>query len=306
MTDTLVADIRRFNRFYTRTIGVLNETLTRSRHTLAEARVLFELGAGQETAAAIADALLIDAAYLARIVEKHRKAGMLTVEASTGDRRRKVLRLTDKGFAELVALQRAAENDVTQLIAPVPEDDRSRLSNALATIETVLAPRPAADILLRPHRVGDIGWVIERQSRLYVEEHGWNGEYEALACEIAGGFIRNHRSRRDFCWIAERGGVRLGAVFLVGRDDGDGQLRMLHVEREARGQGVGARLVAVCVEAARAAGYPRLVLWTNDILTDARKLYEKAGFTLASEERHHSFGHDLVGQYWELDLTATR
>lgn len=301
--DPLVSDIRRFNRFYTRTIGLLDETLTKSPFTLAEARVLFELGAGQTAASGIADALLVDAAYLARIIEKHRKAGLLTVTPATDDRRRKVLGLTEKGKAALGELKAAADRDISELTKPLGSDDRSRLAAAMATVEAVLSiRRQAAPVTLRPHAVGDVGWVIERQSRMYAEEYGWNGEYEALVCEIGADFIRDFKPGKDFCWIAERGGMRLGAVFLIGRADGNGQLRLLHVERDARGHGVGSLLVKECVETARRVGYPKLVLWTNDVLVDARRLYERAGFTLAEEERHHSFGKDLVGQNWELVL----
>jgi DNA-binding MarR family transcriptional regulator/GNAT superfamily N-acetyltransferase len=301
--DPLVADIRRFNRFYTRTIGLLDETLAKSPFTLAEARVLFELGAGQTTASGIADALRVDAAYLARIIERHRKAGLLTVTPATDDRRRKVLGLTEMGKTALSELKAAADRDISELTKPLGSDDRARLATAMATVETVLSvKREVEPVTLRPHAVGDVGWVIERQSRMYAEEYGWNGEYEALVCEIGADFIRNFKPGKDFCWIAERDGVRLGAVFLIGREDGNGQLRMLHVERAARGQGVGSLLVKACVETARRVGYPKLVLWTNDVLVDARRLYERAGFTLAEEERHHAFGKDLVGQNWELVL----
>ncbi|HTV71200.1 MAG TPA: helix-turn-helix domain-containing GNAT family N-acetyltransferase [Rhizobiaceae bacterium] len=301
--DPLVSDIRRFNRFYTRTIGLLDETLTKSPFTLAEARVLFELGAGQTTASGIADALRVDAAYLARIIERHRKAGLLTVTPATDDRRRKVLALTDKGRAALGELKAAADHDVSELTKPLGSEDRARLATAMATVETVLSIRRQPEpVMLRPHEIGDVGWVIERQSRMYASEYGWNGEYEALVCEIGADFIRNFKTGKDFCWVAERDGVRLGAVFLIGRADGDGQLRMLHVERDARGQGVGSMLIGQCVETARRVGYPKLVLWTNDVLSDARRLYERAGFMLAEEERHHSFGKDLVGQNWELVL----
>ena len=160
----------------------------------------------------------------------------------------------------------------------------------------------APSIALRPHRIGDIGWVIERQSRLYAEEYGWNGEYEALVAEIGAAFIRNFRPGKEFCWIAEMDGVPAGAVFLVRKSDEAGQLRLLHVERDARGFGIGRMLVSQCVEAAGQFGYRKLVLWTNDVLVDARRIYERAGFRLVEQEPHHSFGKDLVGQTWELGL----
>lgn len=325
--DPLVADIRRFNRFYTRTIGLLEETLTHSPYTLSEARVLFELGhrarmaepraAGQHglladafhlnsgpAASEVAEELRLDPAYLARILRKFATAGLTEVRPDAADGRRRILSLTAKGKTELASLQAAADKDIGRLVEGISEQHAQELGSSLRRVTELLggSTDEARDVTLRPHQIGDVGWVIERQSRMYADEYGWNGEYEALVCEIGAEFIRKFKPGRDFCWIAERGGVRLGAVFLIGREDGNGQLRMLHVEREGRGQGVGSKLVTECVETARCVGYPKLVLWTNDVLTGARRLYERAGFSLASEERHRSFGHDLNGQYWELAL----
>lgn len=323
----LVAQIRSFNRFYTRTVGLLEETLTASPYTLTEARVLFELGHRSATAASavggerdflaeafnlnggpaaaeIAETLRLDPAYLTRILRKFATAGLTTVRPDPADGRRRILALTKKGTAELATLQAAADKEVGQLIEGLPDDRLGELGRALRQTAELLGAAPGAwpPISLRPHSAGDVGWVIERQSRLYADEYGWNGEYEALVCEIGAAFIRNFKPGKEFCWIAERGGERLGAVFLVQKSEDVAQLRMLHVERAARGMGVGSRLVAECVETARRVGYRQLVLWTNDVLADARRLYERTGFRLASEERHRSFGADLNGQYWELDL----
>ena len=323
---SLIADMRRFNRFYTRTVGLLDETLTSSAFTLTEARVLFELGHRSEVvpqtagergfladafnlnagpaASEIARELRVDPAYLTRILRKFAAAGLTEVRTDPADRRRRILSLTPGGAAALAGLQAAADGDMGRLVQDLPDGSARELADAMRKITEVLGgrveERPA--VTLRPHAIGDIGWVIERQSRLYAEEYGWNGEYEALVCEIGAAFIRNFRPGKEFCWIAEQGGNRLGAVLLVRKSDEDGQLRLLHVEREARGFGVGSRLVAECVDAARRAGYRRLVLWTNDVLVDARRLYERAGFKLAGEEHHHSFGKDLTGQNWELVL----
>lgn len=302
----LVAGIRRFNRFYTHKIGLLEETLTHSPYTLTEARVLFELGhdGGGSAASEIAETLRLDPAYLARILRKFAMAGLIETSPDPADGRRRILSLTSDGTEELVTLQAAADKDIAGLVDALSDDRLNELARALRRTEELLG-EPAAgkgQVILRPHATGDVGWVIERQSRLYAGEYGWNDEYEALVCEIGAAFIRNFKPGKEFCWIAERDGERLGAVFLVQKSEDVAQLRLLHVERAARGMGVGSRLVAQCVETARRAGYRRIVLWTNDVLADARRLYERAGFSLASEERHRSFGKDLKGQYWELDL----
>lgn len=325
----LIADVRRFNRFYTRLIGLLEERLTSSAFTLTEARVLFELGhrtnkveAGSygwtefltrsfqldvgPVASEIAAELRIDPAYLTRILRKFAADGLTDVQADPADGRRRILSLTPAGRKALAGLQDAADQHIARLTDRLSQDEVGELSGALEAVTRLLGTAEIApsDLRARPHRVGDIGWVIQRQAQLYAEEYGWNGEFEALLAEIGGDFIRNFRAGGDFCWIAERAGARLGAVFLVHDPDDprSAKLRMLHVERAARGHGVGGLLVDLCVDQARASGYRTLTLWTNDILVAARRIYEKRGFVLVSEERHHSFGKDLVGQYWKLDL----
>jgi len=248
--------------------------------------------------------LRLDPAYLARILRKFAMAGLIETNPDPADGRRRILALTAEGRGELTTLQTAADRDIGRLVDGLSDERLAELANALRRTEELLGETEAGkgQVTLRPHRAGDVGWVIERQSRLYADEYGWNDEYEALVCEIGAAFIRDFKPGKEFCWIAEREGERLGAVFLVQKSEGVAQLRLLHVERAARGMGVGSRLVAECVETARRGGYRRIVLWTNDVLADARRLYERAGFRLASEERHRSFGKDLNGQYWELDL----
>ena len=328
----LIAEMRRFNRFYTRTIGVLEETLTASPFTLTEARVLFELGHRARPAASdmpgergfLADAfhlnvgpaaseiareLRLDPAYLTRILRKFAAAGLTEVRADTADRRRRILSLTAKGEAALADLQAAADRDVARLIAPIAPQARRRLAGAMQAIEATLASgsvapeESAPSIVLRPHRIGDIGWVIERQSRLYAEEYGWNGEYEALVAEIGAAFIRNFRPGKEFCWIAEQGRRAPPAPsFSCARSDEDGQLRLLHVEREARGFGIG-RLLVVAMRRDRQAG--RL---SQAGAVDQRRAGRRAASLRARrlhagrQEHHHSFGKDLVGQTWELGL----
>jgi DNA-binding MarR family transcriptional regulator/ribosomal protein S18 acetylase RimI-like enzyme len=325
----LIAEIRRFNRFYTRLIGLLEEKLTSSAFTLTEARVLFELGhrtnkiganPGGETgllarmfhlevgpvASEIAAELRIDPAYLARILRKFAADGLTDVHADPADGRRRILSLTPAGSKALAGLQAAADHDVARLTEGLSQEDIGELRGAFDTVARLLGAGEGApaDVIVRSHRVGDIGWVVQRQAQLYAEEYGWNGEFEALLAEIGSDFIRNFRAGSDFCWIAECAGSRLGAVFLVHDPDdaNSAKLRMLHVERAARGHGIGGLLVDLCVDQARSSGYRRLTLWTNDILVAARRIYEKRGFVLVSEERHHSFGKDLVGQYWRLAL----
>jgi DNA-binding MarR family transcriptional regulator/ribosomal protein S18 acetylase RimI-like enzyme len=323
---SVVSDIRRFNRFYTRTIGVLDETFEHSAYTLTEARVLFELGhrappadtsndkrgflnrafhlTGGPAASEIAEELRLDPAYLTRILRKFAAAGLTEVRPDPADGRRRILSLTERGAAVLTQLQAATDRDTADLIAALSDDQRQQLSSAMLRITELLggAAGPKPEVSLRPYRVGDVGWVIERQSRLYADEYGWNGEYEALVCEIGAAFIRNFQPGKEFCWVAELGGERAGAVFLVRKSEEEAQLRLLHVERFARGAGIGTKLVTECVATARKVGYRRMVLWTNDVLADARRIYERAGFRLTGEERHHSFGKDLTGQFWALEL----
>lgn len=316
------AHVRRFNRFYTRRIGVLEEGLLDSGLTLTEARVLYEL-ANREglTAATLCRELGLDQGYLSRILARFRRQGMLARTPLPGDRRQSLLSLTARGRQVFAPMDQASQTRFTAMLAGLPAPDRDRLLQAMAIVEQVLtgqddtgvghadATAPAA-ARLRPHRVGDIGWIIHRQAALYALEYGWDAQFEALLAEISAGFLRRFDPAREACWVAEQDGVILGAVFLVqARTEGTdlplpetGQLRMLYVEPRARGMGIGHLLVDACIRHAREIGYARMTLWTNDILHAARRIYERAGFRLTAQERHHSFGKDLVGQFWELDL----
>jgi DNA-binding MarR family transcriptional regulator/GNAT superfamily N-acetyltransferase len=299
-----VAAVRRFNRFYTQRIGVLEEGLLNSAFSLTEARVLYELANRDNPAAAdLCRDLGLDAGYLSRILGRLVRQGLLTKSAGQTDGRRRCLTLTEAGRAAFAALDGASRGQVATLLDGLSSAGRERLLGAMATVGRLLGqPAPGVSYILRPPRPGDLGRVISRHGALYAGEYGWDETFEALVAGIVAAFARSHDPRRERCWIAESDGEAVGAVFLVRERDEVAKLRLLYVEPEARGLGIGVRLVEEAIRFARQAGYTTLTLWTNDILTAARRIYEAAGFKLVREEPHHSFGHDLVGQYWELDL----
>ncbi len=307
MTPPLVAQVdavRRFNRSYTRGIGVLNERLLGSGLTLAEVRLLYEIAHRDgPSAASIGKDLRLDAGYLSRLLDRLRTRGLLERRPSTTDRRQSILRLTRRGKKTFASLDRRSHEQVAAMLLPLVAGERRRLVEAMATIECLLgAAPPLASFLLRPHQPGDMGWVIQRHGALYAEEYGWDAEFEALVAEIAARFLRGFDPGLERCWIAERDGENVGSVFLVRKSPTVAQLRLLLVEPSARGLGIGRRLVAECIRFARRAGYRKITLWTNKGLDAARHLYEEAGFVLVEEEPHHSFGHDLVSQTWVLAL----
>ena len=299
-----VAAVRRFNRFYTRQIGLLEEGLLHSGFTLTEARILYELAErGSASATEIGGDLGLDAGYLSRIVKRFRTRGLLERRTDPDDARRSLLSLTPAGEAAFRPLEAASKAQAGAMIAPLRPAAQSRLASAMAIVETLLTP--SADdrpFTLRPHRVGELGLVASRQALIYHREHGWDGSYEALAAEILAGFARTFDAGRERSFVADMAGAMAGAAFVMRKSDTVAQLRLLHVEPEARGLGVGAALVEACIAFARQAGYATLMLWTNDVLTAARRIYVAKGFRLTGEERHHSFGRDLVGQTWELAL----
>lgn len=301
--ETDIAAIRRFSRFYTRQIGLLEEGLHRSPFSLTEGRVLYELAHREGlTASELGRDLALDAGYLSRILKTFEAKGLVTRMPAAHDGRSTTLALTRAGREAFAPLDRASQTAVTSLIAPLSPGERRRLTAAMAGIEALLGDAPDGPFTLRPHRVGDIGWVTHRQAVLYSREYGWDETFEALVAEIGADFLRTADARRERAWIAERRGEIVGSVFLVRQSDEIAKLRLLYVEPDARGLGIGRTLVEACVAFAREAGYGTVTLWTNDCLVSARRIYEAAGFTLAAEERHHSFGHDLVGQNWNLAL----
>lgn|GEM_PF-9232 len=309
MTDpdlaTHVEAVRRFNRFYTRRIGALQEGLARSPFSLTEARVVFELARrDRATAAGLAEELGLDPGYLSRILRRFLDQGLVARRPSGTDGRQSLLWLTDAGRAAFAALDEGSCRDVAALLAPLSPTERRRLVDAMEAVRKQLAPRrdDGPPFVLRPPRPGDLGWVVYSHGALYAREYGWDETFEGLVAEIVADFARGHDPRRERCWIAETDGGNVGSVFLVRGSDTVAKLRLLLVDPEARGLGIGRRLVEECVDFARAAGYQGVTLWTNDVLHAARRLYQEAGFRLVRGEPHHSFGHDLMGQTWELRL----
>ena len=302
-----VSSLRRFNRFYTRQLGLLDERLLQSSFSLTEARVLYELAhRTSPTAAEIARDLGLDPAQLSRILKTLRAQRLLASSPSATHAKHQLLSLTPAGRAAFATLEEATVTEIGALLAPLSEPKRRRLIQATEAIEETLGAPPAAtapEFILRGPKVGDLGWVIHRQAALYAHEYNWDWTFEALVAEILGDFVRNFDATREQAWLAERHGEIVGSIFLVrGDNEATGKLRLLYVEPSARGLGIGAALVEACVARAREFGYAKLVLWTNDILLAARRLYEAAGFTLIGEEKHVSFGKALNAQTWALEL----
>lgn len=300
-----VAAVRRFNRFYTRKIGVLDEGLLDSPFNLTEMRVLYELAhREQPTATAVGRDLGLDPGYLSRILRRFESEALIAREPNPQDGRQSLLTLTTKGRLAIGKYESRSHAQIRDLIAGLGESDQRRLVEAMDRIERLLGPAPdsARPFVLRPHRPGDIGWVIARHGAIYAEEYGWTMEFEALVAEIAGAFLRNFDPSGEACWIAERDGENVGSVFVVRKSKTVAKLRLLLVEPKARGLGIGRSLVEQALRFARGAGYRKMTLWTNKGLDAARHIYERQGFVLVAEEPHHSFGKDLVGQTWELTL----
>ena len=298
--------MREFNRFYTNVLGLLREGLLDTPYSLTEARVIFELARqDQAEAGALRRSLDIDAGYLSRILARFEADGLITRQRAPSDGRRHVIWLTESGREAFRMLERKASDQIAALLAALAEDDQRRLIAAMAAIREAVegSPRPAT-FVLRPPSPGDLGWVVHRNGALYAEEYGWDASYEALVARIVAEYAGGADPAREAAWIAELDGAPAGCVFCMRKTDTTAQLRLLLVEPRARGMGLGGRLVAECVAFARRAGYAEIVLWTNDVLDAARRIYQRAGFQLTGSQPHHSFGHDLVGEDWRLPLTA--
>lgn len=300
-----VEAVRRFSRFYTRQVGVLNEGYNGSEFSLTEARILYELAHREAaTASELAKSLALDPGYLSRIVKGFEQRRLIRRQPSKADARQYLLTLTDRGERRFAELNARSRSDMAEMVGALTARQQQRLVAAMGEIEALLSAEPerGAPYTLRAHQPGDIGWVVQRHGELYARECGWDETFEALVAEIAAQFIKEFDPKKERAWIAEREGENVGCVFLVRESDAVAKLRLLLVDPKARGLGIGKRLVEECIRFARTKRYRKITLWTNDILTTARRIYEQAGFKLVSEERHHSFGHHLVGQNWELEL----
>ena len=317
-TDRIEA-VRRFNRFYTRRIGVLQESLLDSSFTLTECRILWELAhladaSAGITATELARMLELDAGYLSRLLRTLKERGLIKATPSKDDARQMQLVLTPAGRRAFAPLDQRSQQQVDALLAQLTESQQQELMQAFHRVQGLLDDAPQksakASFMLRPHRPGDMGWLISRHGALYAREYHWDVSFEALVARIAADFIDRFDAKREACWIAERDGTNIGCVCLVqARDDrthepitGVAQLRLLLVEPAARGLGLGERLVSECTRFAKDTGYERIRLWTNSLLLAARGIYAKAGYVLTATEAHHNFGHDLIGETWELEL----
>jgi DNA-binding MarR family transcriptional regulator/N-acetylglutamate synthase-like GNAT family acetyltransferase len=300
-----VSAVRHFNRFFTRRIGVLREGLLHSPYSLTEARILFELARRTNlTASDLCRDLGLDPGYLSRTLARLEQQGLLDKARSESDGRQRLLRLTPAGEQAFALLDKRSHDEVLEMLDDLAEDDQRRLLKAMRTIEAVLDRdfKFSEPFFLRQHEPGDMGWVTHRHGVLYAQEYGWDERFEALVAQIVADFINNYKPARERCWIAEVNGEIVGSAFVVQASETVAKLRLLLVEPKARGLGLGSRLVEECIRFARRSGYQKLTLWTNDVLLAARHIYEKTGFKLVAQEAHHSFGHDLVGETWELDL----
>jgi DNA-binding MarR family transcriptional regulator/N-acetylglutamate synthase-like GNAT family acetyltransferase len=317
MPRAAAARVRRFNRFYTRRLGLLDQGHLHSPFSLPEVRVMYEVAHRERpTAAGIAAALDVDAGYLSRLLRGLRHRGLLAARVVPHDRRQRVLALTARGRRTFAGLDARATAEVAAMLEDLSPAERDRLLASLETVQGLLEAdepgptdeRPTAGtprVALRAPAPGDLGWVVQRHGELYAEEYGWNEDFERLVARIVGDFAAVEPGPRQRAWIATLDGRRAGCVFLMPGDEGVARLRLLLVEPWARGHGLGGRLVGTCIQAARRAGCHTLTLWTNDVLTAARRLYERAGFRLVKTERHRSFGKALTSQTWDLDLART-
>jgi DNA-binding MarR family transcriptional regulator/GNAT superfamily N-acetyltransferase len=299
-----IAAVRRFSRFYTRQLGLLQESLVHTRFSLSEARVLYELAHRQTvTASELAADLDLDHGYLSRILRRFGEDGLLRKIRAPDDRRQSVISITAKGRKAFAPLNKGSHDQVAAMLERLQPADQQRVVGAMASIEALLGEPPSAEpIILRPHEPGDMGWVTSAHGAIYAQEYGWDMRFEALVAKVTAEFIDNLDAKRERCWIAELDGERVGSVFVVRKTDEIAKLRLLILDPRARERGLGRRLVEECLRFAKTAGYSSMTLWTQSILTAARGIYQRAGFRLVAEEPHHSFGVDLIGETWERDL----
>jgi DNA-binding MarR family transcriptional regulator/GNAT superfamily N-acetyltransferase len=307
VSDRGISAVREFNRFYTQKIGVLKQGLLDTDCTLTEARVLYEIAHREQTLAGdLVRDLSLDPGYVSRILTKFSRRGWLKREQCDQDARRSYLYLTAKGRSIAELLDRRSREEIGGLLGKLSPEKRVALQSHLQGAQALLGAESRSDsLIIREHRAGDVGWIIQRHGVIYAQEYDWNLEFEALVAEIGAKFLREFDPSSERCWIAERDGVPVGCVMLVRHSRTVAKLRLLLVEASERGRGLGRRLVNECLSFARSAGYRKVTLWTQSTLTAARKIYESSGFKLVDSKPHTSFGAKLVGETWELDLQAS-
>lgn len=303
MTDTRVSRFRAFTRFFTEILGLLDEGLLGTPYSLREGRLIFEIGTADGISPTLlAERLKLDPGYMSRLLSRLKQRGLVRGKVSREDGRRQVLRLTDEGRKAFKLLNERSSQQVRELLAGLSEEGQRRLMLSTKEIESLLGKGKPPVVVIRPPVPGDHGWVVQRHGELYAHDYGWDETFEALVARIIADYVEHRDLKREAGWIAEVDGERVGCVFCMKKGDDVAQLRILLVEPGARGMGIGGRLVEECIRFAKRAGYRRMMLWTNDVLVDARKIYERSGFQLVEEQRHRSFGQDLVGQNWWLEL----
>jgi len=300
-----INQFRKFNRYFTRKIGVLHEGLLRSAYSLTEVRILFEIAHHDlPTATQLRHELGLDAGYLSRILTRFEERGLTERIRSEHDGRQYHIRLTPEGMKVFSDLDQRSRDEVAEILNVLNEEEQQKLLTSMREIENILEKKTfqASDVILRSHKPGDMGWVTHRHGVLYAQEYGWDERFEALVAQITADFINHYKPEREKSIIAELNGEIIGSVFVVQQDETVAKLRLLLVEPKARGFGLGSRLVQESIAFAKQAGYQKLVLWTNSVLKEARHIYAKSGFQLMEQEPHHSFGKDLIGETWELVL----
>ena len=304
-----IAAVRRFNRFYTRQIGVLRKTYLDSPYSLGEARVLYEIASGRSrTATEIGRSLDLDPGYLSRVLHNFEKRRLIERKVSATDARQSHLALSALGRKSFAPLERRSQQDTGAMLGRLEPADQARLIAAMHTIETLLGGGSQDELhdsdpcTLRPPRPGDFGWVVKRHAEIYAKEYQWTEPFEGLCAQIVADFANTYDPKRERCWIAEMNGEKVGCVFLAKDSAAVARIRLLLVDPKARGLGLGARLVDECVRFARDAGYKKITLWTHSVLIAARHIYEKAGFRLTRTDKHKSWGRPVVSEYWDLEL----